>query len=60
MCCVFIVFGFLVASHLGSFVSRAVVELPGRRVTAAPGAAVGLGTTGRGVTLTFPTGRART
>lgn len=39
---VFIVFRFLVTSHLGTFVTGTVVELSWGRVTAAPRTAVGL------------------
>lgn len=52
---VFVVFRFLVASDLGgAFVAGAVVELPGRRVAAAPRAAVRLGAAGGGVAFAFP------
>lgn len=51
---VFVVFRFLVTSHLGSFVAGTVVELSWRRVAAAPGTAVGFGAARRGVTFTLP------
>lgn len=54
VCWVFVVFWFLVTSHLGTFVARTVVELSWRRVTAAPRTAVRLGTAWCGVTFTFP------
>lgn len=37
---VFVVFGFLVAAHLGALVGRAVVELPRGGIAAAPRAAL--------------------
>lgn len=57
VCRVFIVFWFLVTSHLGTFVTGTVVELSWGRVTAAPRTAVGLRATWRGITFTFPRGR---
>lgn len=54
---VFVVFRFLVASDLGAFVAGAVVELPGRRVAAAPRAAVRFGAAGGGVAFAFPVAR---